>query len=461
MTGVSPPTLDEARKRGRAVREHNPRSSLCELLPRPQSYDPVARLQRQGESRVQDLLPLRYGRMLENPLSFYRGSALLMAEDIARGRSTSLEVQICGDAHLSNFNLFSSPERRRVFDVNDFDETDQGPFEWDVKRLVTSLVIASHHLGHSATQQESIALDAARSYRLSMRRFAGETRLSVWYASLDVDTMLHDLDEFFTENVMRKFGTVVNRASGASRAKSLEKLIRYGIDGPRILSKPPLLIPVGDLHGESHLTYEELIGVTSGYVASLNSDRRALVRQFVPVDAARKVVGVGSVGTDCYVVLFVGRDKFDPFFLQIKEASASVVATALGRASTMPHGERVVQGQRLMQATPDVFLGWNPEPMGQSARSFYVRQLYDNKSSIAVDRLNESLLVAYGRICAWVLARAHARSGRGTEIAGYLGKSTIADEAIARFATTYRDRTMDDFRDLQRAATEGRITVTT
>ncbi len=460
MTSAPLPTLDEGRKRGRAVREQYPRRSLAQLSPRPPSYDPVARLQWQGESRVQNLLELRYQRMLESPLSFYRGSALLMAEDIARGRSSSLEVQICGDAHLSNFNLFSSPEGRHVFDVNDFDDTDQGPFEWDVKRLVTSLVIASHHLGHSATQQESIALDVARAYRLSMRRFAVETRLSVWYASLDVDAMLHDLDGFFTESVMRKFGTVVNRASGASRAKYLEKLISYGADGPRILSNPPLLVPVGNLHDESHLTYEELIEVTAGYVTSLNSDRRALLRQFAPVDAARKVVGVGSVGTDCYVVLFVGRDQFDPFFLQIKEATASVVATALGRTSKVPHGERVVQGQRLMQATPDVFLGWNPEPMGQSARYYYGRQLYDNKSSIAVNRLDESLLVTYGRICAWVLARAHARGGRGAEIAGYLGKSTVADEAIAGFATTYRDRTMDDFRDLQRAATEGRITVT-
>jgi uncharacterized protein (DUF2252 family) len=461
VTTVALPTLDEARKRGRAVREQSPRTSLAQLAQRPDSYDPVGRLRWQGESRVQGLLALRYKRMLVDPLSFYRGSALLMAEDIARSPSTSLEVQICGDAHLSNFNLFSSPERHHVFDVNDFDETDQGPFEWDIKRLVTSLVIASHHLGHSAGQQETIAIDAARTYRLSMRRFAVATRLSVWYATLDVDAMLHDLDGFFTENVMRKFGSVVHRASSASSAKSLDKLISYGTDGPRILANPPLLIPVSDLHDESHLTYEELTDVATGYVASLNSDRRALVGQFVPVDAARKVVGVGSVGTDCYVILFVGRDQFDPFFLQIKEATESVVAIALGRTSTMAHGERVVLGQRLMQATPDVFLGWNIEAVGRPPRSFYVRQLYDNKSSIAVDRLDESLLVTYGRICAWVLARSHARSGRGAEIAGYLGKSTIADEAIAGFATAYRERTVDDYHALQRAATEGRITVTT
>lgn len=454
-------TPDEAKKRGRAVRSENPRSSLAHLVPRPDSYDAVARLQWQGESRVQDLLGLRYERMLANPLAFYRGTALLMAEDLARGASTSIEVQICGDAHLSNFNLFSSPEHRRVFDVDDFDESDQGPFEWDIKRLVTSLMIASHHLGHSAVKQESIAIDAARTYRLSMRRFAEATRLSVWYAALDVHAMLKDLDGFFTENELRKFGTVMNRTGRASNARAMSKLLSNGAEGLHIISNPPLLVSINDLRDESHLTYGELVAVVSGYVASLSSDRRELVRQFVPVDAARKVVGVGSVGTDCYVLLLVGRDTSDPFFLQIKEATASVVAMALGRTSPMPPGERVVQGQRLMQATSDVFLGWNPDPIGRPPRSFYIRQLYNNKSSIAVDRLNESLLITYGRICAWVLARAHARSGRSAEIAGYLGKSTIADEAIAGFATAYRQRTVNDYRDLQRAAVERRITVAT
>ena len=453
------PSPEEIRRRGRTLRAPFPRSSLAEVAERPTSYDAVGRLMWQGESRQADLLPLRYKRMLANPLSFYRGNALLMADDLARGSNTSIEVRICGDAHLSNFNLFSSPERHEVFDVNDFDESDLGPFEWDVKRLVTSLALASAHLGHSDKQQTRVAHSAAREYRLSIRRFAQETRLSIWYAALDVNAIVTDLGGFFTDAALRKVDDVVAHVSGRDNSKAFAKLVVDCGDGPRIVSDPPLLVPLSELDNDAYLTRVDLDRILVGYAKTLSSDRQALLAQFTPVDVARKVVGVGSVGTECYVMLLLGRDELDPFFLQIKQASASVVDIALDRVSSTSPGQRVVQGQRLMQATPDVFLGWHSLKKGASTRHYYVRQLYDHKATINLEQLDESLLVTYGRICAWVLARAHARSGLGAEIAGYLGKSEVADEALATFATTYRDRVLDDFHALQHAAKEGRITV--
>lgn len=454
-------TPEENKVLGRAQRDATPRGVMAKLPDRPTDYDPVARLVWQGESRQPDLLPLRYSRMLANPLSFYRGNALLMADDLVRGSSTSLEVQLCGDAHVSNFNLFSSPERHLVFDVNDFDETDRGPFEWDLKRLLSSLVIASSHLGHSDTQQERIARMAAREYRLAIRLFAGEGRLSTWYATLDIDAVVADLGGFFSENAINKVDHVVGHTSGRDTQKAYAKLIVEAKDGPRIASNPPRLVPLAELDEPGYLTRADLDRLIAGYAKTLSSDRQELLAQFTPADAARKVVGVGSVGTESYVVLLFGRDESDPFFLQIKQAGASVIATALGRDSALPAGERVVHGQRLMQATPDVFLGWHAMKKGNSTRHYYVRQLYDNKASIAIDRLDESLLVTYGRICAWTLARAHARVGLGAQIAGYLGKSDAADQAFAAFAMAYCSRTLSDFAELQRAAKDGRITLAT
>jgi len=461
MATTQPLTPDENKVRGRARRDATPRSAMAKLRDRPVDYDPVARLVWQGESRQPDLSSLRYSRMLANPLSFYRGNALLMADDLVRGASTSLDVQLCGDAHVSNFNLFSSPERHLVFDVNDFDETDQGPFEWDLKRLVSSLVIASSRVGHSDAQQERIAVMAAREYRLSIRRFAGEDRLATWYATLDIDAVMADLGGFFTENEIHKVDHVVAYATGRDTRKAYAKLIVDAKDGPRIVSNPPLLVPLAELDETGYLTKSDLERLIAGYAKTLSSDRQALLAQFTPADAARKVVGVGSVGTECYVVLLFGRDESDPFFLQIKQAGASVIATALTRDSALPAGERVVHGQRLMQSTPDEFLGWHSVKNGPSIRHYYVRQLYDNKAAIAIDRLDESLLVTYGRICAWTLARAHARGGLGAQIAGYLGKSDVADQAFAAFAMAYRNRTLSDFAELQGAAKDGRITLAT
>ncbi len=415
----------------------------------------------QGETRRSDLLSLRYSRMLANPLAFYRGNALLMADDLARGVSTPLEVQICGDAHLFNFNLFSSPEGRSVFDVNDFDESDQGPFEWDVKRLVASLSLASLQLGHSDSKQRHIALSAAYEYRQSIRHFAEENRLAVWYATLDIEATAKDLGAFFTQNALHRVNSVVARATGKDQQRAFAKLTVDKSDGLRIVTHPPLLVPLSQLVDSGYLSATELERVIAGYATTLSSDRQVLFAQFTALDSARKVVGVGSVGTECYIMLFQGRDEFDPFFLQIKQATNSVVATALGRTSKVSSGQRVVEGQRLMQTTPDLFLGWHSLSVEGASRHYYVRQLYDNKAAIAIETLDESLLVTYGRICAWTLARAHARSGRGAQIAGYLGKSDVADHAFASFALAYRDRTLSDFKSLRSATKDGRITLTT
>lgn len=449
--------LKESAARGRALRERFPRRSLATLSDRPTDYDPVARLEWQGEARVQELLALRYSRMLASPMAFYRGSALIMAEDLARGMSTSLEVQICGDAHLSNFNLYSTPERRHVFDIDDFDETDVGSFEWDVKRLVTSLALASSHLGHSASQQQRIALVAAREYRMSIRRFATQTRMGIWYASLDVNSVVHDLGGFFTDNALRRVDRVVKLANRTSYAKNLQKVVTYESGEPRIVSAPPLLVPLSELSGDSYLLTEEVEEIMRGFGRTLSSDRQVLLAQFALVDAARKVVGVGSVGTECYAVLLTGRDDHDPFLLQVKQATTSVVATARAIVTEAEAGERVVAGQRLMQAASDAFLGWYSLHSSTGTRSFYVRQLYDDKASIDIESLDERQLVVYGRICAWVLARAHARSGRSGEIAGYLGKSDVADEALTSFALSYGERTKNDYRALRTARDEGRI----
>jgi len=285
------------------------------------------------------------------------------------------------------------------------------------------------------------------------------TRMGIWYASLDVNSVVRDLGGFFTDNALRRVDRVVRTADHTSNAKNLQRVVTYESGGPRIVSSPPLLVPLGELSGHAYLLAEDVEEIFHGYARTLSSDRQVLLAQFSLVDVARKVVGVGSVGTECYALLLTGRDDHDPFLLQVKQASASVVAIARGVANEAPAGERVVAGQRLMQAASDAFLGWYSLEDSTSPRSFYVRQLYDDKASIDVERLDETLLVTYGRICAWVLARAHARGGRSGEIAGYLGKSDVSDESITTFALAYRERTMNDYRALRTARDEGRIDV--
>jgi len=425
------------------------------LADRPTGYDIVERLESEGQYRVASLAPLRWRRMMESPLGFFRGAALLMAEDLARGPSAPVTVQICGDAHLANFGVFASPERRMVFDLTDFDETDVGPFEWDVKRLVTSLVIAAESLGLRHGAQERLARSVAREYRVAIRRFAEETRLDVWYSTLTTSSLMQDLRAAFTDVTRRRIEDVLQHLRGTDDTSAYQRFVVPG-EHPRIVDDPPHFSH-DEGADETGITSEHIMGIIEKYQESLSSDRQLLLSQFTAVDTARHVVGVGSVGTECFAALLCGRDHRDTFFLQIKEARESVVARARERRSEGPSALRVVHGQRVMQVTPDAFLGAGEIDVDGHSRSFYVRQLYDHRASIDVERLDDTLLEAYGRICAWTLARAHARSGTSAQIAGYLGGSPRFDEAIADFAAAYRERNAYDYATLHDAVVQGRI----
>jgi hypothetical protein len=455
------PTPSASRAEGRKQRGNVPRRALGELAPRGTGYDPVERLIELGTHRVQELLPLRYQRMLASPFNFFRGSALLMADDLARGVSSDIEVQICGDAHLSNFGIFRSAEHRLVFDINDFDETDYGSFEWDVKRLATSLAIVAEQNGLSAEQQQSLAVAAAREYRLSIRRLAHEGLIKVWYSVLDVDAVMSDLGSFFGEETLHDLDTVLQTAADGSSSKPPKGLVQW-VDGrPTFVSNPPLVVPLDQLDPKSELVGVggRLSDVIRDYRNSLSPDRSVLLSHFTPVDAARKVVGVGSVATRCFIILLVGRNAKDTFFLQVKEASASAVALARGRSSELSGGARVVRGQKIMQATPDPFLGWHDVEEKLQTTSYYVREQFDHRATVRVEQLDAEHLSNYGRLCAWALARAHARSGGTSVLEGYLGKGVSFDEAIGAFATLYQERNKQDFAALQHAAAEGRISV--
>ncbi len=448
-------TVAQRRLEGRGGRFLTSRGSLATLAERPDGYDPVERLQSQVEDRVPSLAPLRWRRMLENPLSFLRGSALLMSEDLARGPSAPLTVQICGDAHLANFGVFASPERRLVFDLTDFDETDQGPFEWDLKRLVTSLVIAGDSMGLRHSAQEKLARAVAREYRVAIRRFAEETRLDVWYSSLTTSSLMQDLRGAFTDVARRRIEDVLQHLRGTDDDHAYRRFVTGG-EEPRIVDDPPHFSHL-DGADETGLSSDDLVGLVERYGSSLVTDRQLLLRQFSVIDVARHVVGVGSVGTECFAALLCGRDHRDTFFLQIKEAQRSVVARARERESSDDPAARVVHGQRVMQVTPDAFLGWSDIEIAGRSRSFYVRQLYDHRASIDVERLDDTLLEAYGRICAWTLARAHARSGTSAQLAGYIGGSLRFDEAISDFAQAYRERNARDYAALHDAVVQGRV----
>jgi uncharacterized protein (DUF2252 family) len=446
-------TVAQRRLEGRGGRFLTSRSSLAVLADRPAGYDVVERLQSQVENRLASLAPLRWRRMLESPLSFLRGAALIMAEDLARGPSAPLTVQICGDAHLSNFGVFASPERRLVFDLTDFDETDLGPFEWDVKRLVTSLVIAGESLGLRHGAQEKLARSVAREYRVAIRRFAEETRLDVWYSTLTTSSLMADLRGSFTDVTRRRIDDVLHHLRGTDDASAYQRFVTGGTN-PSIVDDPPHFSHLDGVD-ETGLGADDVLGVVASYDATMASDLRLLLSQFTPVDVARHVVGVGSVGTECFAVLLCGRDHRDTFFLQIKEAHRSVIGQARERDATEEFAARVVHGQRVMQVTPDAFLGWG-DADGRG-RSFYVRQLYDHRAAIDVERLDDALLEAYGRVCAWTLARAHARSGTSAQIAGYIGGSPRFDEAVSDFAQAYRERNASDYRAVHDAVVQGRI----
>jgi uncharacterized protein (DUF2252 family) len=419
-------------------------------------------LERQAATRVPELVPIRYGRMLSSPFAFYRGSAAVMAADLAAGPDSGLRVQLCGDTHLANFGVFAAPDRRLVFDLNDFDETLPGPWEWDVKRLAASFAIAARENGLGRKERRSIVRTAAREYRVRMRELAAARNLDVWYVRLDIREIVEELDRVASRKLMRRFERNVAKARAKDSVRALERLT-HNVDGePRIVSDPPLIVPVEELHDERPETVErELRGLLRTYRQSLEHDRRQLVDGYRLVHLARKVVGVGSVGTRAWVVLLVGRDDDDPLFLQFKEADSSVLEPYAGASRYENHGERVVRGQRLMQAASDIFLGWLPAVgLDGRERDFYGRQLWDGKRSIDVESLNAEGFEIYARGCGFTLARAHARSGDRIAIAAYLGSGEAFDRAMSEFAELYADQAERDHAALAEAAKSGRITAT-
>ncbi len=450
--------------RGKDARAAAPLESHAEFTPAP-GRDPVGLLVEQEKTRVPDLVPVRHGRMLVSPFTFYRGAALPMAADLATTPASGLRVQLCGDAHLSNFGAFASPERRLVFDVNDFDETLPGPFEWDVKRLAASFAVAGRASGFPAKVRRKIALAAAERYRTAMREFAEQPFMEVWYAHLDIEPVLAEFRSQVKAKRYKLAEKLLAKAHTSDSTKAQDKLTTV-VDGQhRIISTPPMIVPVEEVFAgvQADELYKLLHTVLNKYRRSLQSDRRHLLEQFSMVQVARKVVGVGSVGTRAWIVLMEADDGIEPLFLQAKEAQPSVLAEYAGRSVYNNQGERVVAGQHLMQAQSDIFLGWtrvaNPEDGVE--RDFYVRQLKDWKFSVPIEIMLPQGMAMYARLCGWTLARAHARSGDRIALAAYLGGSAKFDQAIADFAETYADQNERDYAALQAAAKEGKIEVST
>ena len=446
---------------GKAARELVPRSRHGEFQPASSRPDPVALLERQAESRVPELVPIRYGRMLASPFAFYRGAALMMAADLADTPNSGLHAQLCGDAHLANFGLFASAERRLVFSVNDFDETLPGPWEWDVKRLAASLVVAGRDNGYTAEQSATVVHATVREYREGIRQFAKMTNLAVWYAHLDADAGLERLRAQFRQKQVKQVRRNLAKARTRDSMHAFSKLTHL-VDGePRIISDPPLIEPVEELFPgiAAEQVTERVRDFLRGYRHSLQTDRRALLEQFRFVHLARKVVGVGSVGSRAWIALFLGVDGNDPLFLQVKEAQPSVLEEFLGKSVYASHGERVVAGQHLMQSSSDIFLGWRRMTNTTDGvdRDFYVRQLKDWKGSAEIEGRSPEEVSAYGRFCGWTLARAHARSGDRVAIASYLGGSDAFDRAIGQFAEAYADQNDRDYDALRRAEKSGQI----
>jgi uncharacterized protein (DUF2252 family) len=461
-TGVRLLTPAERAARGIDARAEVPREEHARFDPPADRPDPLALLAEQAQSRVPELVPVRWGRMMVSPFTFYRGAALPMASDLAATPVSGLAVQACGDAHLSNFGIFGSAERSLVFDVNDFDETTPGPWEWDVKRLAASMEVAARSNGLSGKQRRKIVAATVASYRGAMRAFAGMTNLDIWYAHADMS----ELRAQYQSQLKAGQRTVVDKGLAKARTRDsmqeLEKLTRL-VDGRRrIISDPPLLVPIHELvpdRTDRKVIEATVSDVISKYRRTLETDRRYLIDQYEFADLARKVVGVGSVGTRCWIVLMLGKDDSDPLFLQVKEAEESVLSRFVGASKLTNQGQRVVAGQRLMQASSDIFLGWHRVAAGLDgqSRDFYVRQLRDWKFSVEIETLLPRGLRMYGQLCGWTLARAHARSGDRIAIASYLGGSEVFDDAIAQFADAYADQNELDHKALIDAVASGRI----
>ena len=457
-------TPAEHAARGKAARADVPRSSHAIFEPSASRPDPVSLLEQQATSRVPELVPIRYGRMLTSAFAFYRGAALIMAEDLSATPRSGLLTQLCGDAHLSNFGLFASPERRMVFDINDFDETLPGPWEWDLKRLAVSFVVAARDSGFTTAEQSAAVLETVAAYRTAMQGFATQPNMAVWYAHIDTDTLV---DQIRSQGVAKRgldlTSEIMAKARTRDSMRAFSKLTQL-VDGHRrFISDPPLIVPIDELLPdlERAQLVEQIKGLLRSYQRSLTSDRRSLIQQYDFVDMARKVVGVGSVGTRAWAIYLQGRDEGDPLFMQVKEAQKSVLESYLGPSEYSNSGQRVVAGQRMMQANSDITLGWQRvKGMDGLERDFYVRQLYDGKGSVPIERMLPPGLALYGRLCGWTLARAHARSGDRIAIAAYLGTGSVFDNAIRDFSHAYADQNEKDFAALQAAAASGRIQVT-
>lgn len=442
-------TVEERRARGRTLREKVPRGSHAFWAEAPDRADPVALLEAQATTRVPALVPIRYGRMQVSPFAFLRGSAIVMAHDLAHTPTTGLQTQLCGDCHVCNFGLYASPERTLVFDVNDLDETLPGPWEWDVKRLAASCYVAGRGNGFSEANCRQSVRAAASSYRLHMAEFAKMSNLAVWYSHITAEELMALI---VNRRTQKRAQQRVAKMRQRNSLQAFSKMTEVVDGSPIIANDPPLVMRAS---AEDQRNYAS--SLFGAYAQTLRWDHRQLLARYSLVDVATKVVGVGSVGTRCYILLLLGRDGDDPLFLQVKQAEASVLEASLPKSAFTHQGERVVAGQRIMQAASDIFLGWLRGPEG---RDFYLRQLRDMKGSAEVETLAPSELSLWASVCGWALARAHARAGDPVQIAAYLGASTAFDQAIADFAEAYADQTERDYRAFLTAIKSGRIAAT-
>jgi uncharacterized protein (DUF2252 family) len=456
-------TPSERESAGKSARRRAPRSIQGRWEPGPDRPDPVEVLEEQDRTRIPELISIRHGRMLVSPFTFYRGAAGIMAADLGVTPRSGLDVQLCGDAHLSNFGVFAAPDRRLIFDINDFDETFPGPFEWDVKRLAASLAVAGRDRGFKKGERREVVTTATRAYREEIRRLAAARGIDVWYERVDLD-VLEQYRSAVSRKVARNFDKAKAKAESKNSLRALTRLTREEDGERRIISDPPLIVPIEELVPKRKLkaVLTALTGLVDQYRETLSPDIRNLADRYRYVHAAHKVVGVGSVGTRCWVVLLIGRDSNDPLFLQVKEAGPSVLAPFASGGRYKHQGRRVVEGQRLMQAASDILLGWLTveEGIDGGRRDFYVRQLWDGKGSAQIEQMTPHTMGLYARLCGATLARAHARSGDPIAIASYLGGSDKFDRAMSDFAEAYADQNERDYEAFSAAAKGGRVDVT-
>ena len=470
-------TTEESRAFGKNLRQRLPIEDQGIWEAAENRPDPIDLLRSQGAQRVQSLLPIRYQRMSASPFAFYRGGALIMAQDLSDLPSTGLTVQLCGDAHVANFGLFASPERRTVFDINDFDETLPGPWEWDIKRLAASIEICGRTVGFSKGERKDAVKACARRYRQAMREFAEMGNLEVWYAHLDVDHLMQMYSENLTDLDTKAAKKLLKKAQGKDSARAIRKLTEVVDGNLRFISNPPLIVPMRDLiyedlaqkaGADAAATFTRAFDnqaiefrmsvILAQYLKSLAPDKRHLIGSYIPVDMARKVVGVGSVGTRAWVIVLKGADEHDPLVLQVKEAQESVLERFVGKSTYAQSGKRVVEGQRAMQTASDVLLGWCRVPdVEGSLKDYYVRQLWDGKGSFNLDVVTPKQLCHIAEACGWTLAHAHARTGNRFALASYLGETGEFEKAIAHFARAYAKQNEADYQRFLTALDEGQL----